>query len=64
MKVFLETKLCKRSLIKGINTLTVTLCKILGFILTSDNGGTQRNGLEDKNVVNDCSRPFHRTENN
>ena len=44
----LETKLCKRNLIKWVNTWVGPPCMILGSILEMDEGRTQTNGPEDK----------------
>ena len=44
----LETKFCRRNLIKGINTGVVSPCKILWTILKMDKGRTQTNGSQDK----------------
>ena len=48
----IKTKVCSRNLIKGINTLAVSLCKILGTILKIDKGGTQTNGPKDQEIDN------------
>ena len=59
-KKLLETKLCKRNLIKRINTCAVTLCKIVWTILKMDNRESQPNKPKDKEIDDDA--PGYRQE--